>query len=172
MPIFTESGLDFQLEADRTFRPEAEDNLARLQDVMHCDFVVMQKERPRPHVDLLEVKSSSPHPDNAPDLESFLQEVCQKFLNSLLVFLRCKGGVFDVKLPSAYEAVDALACDYRFLLIIKGHKPEWCLPLMDALNVRLRDIQKSFQLKQTRVANENDAVAFGVKLRSPSQEPR
>lgn len=165
-----ESELVFEFPDDSVFFPEREKTLRTVQHVKLCDAIYRTKTREgKPLVNLIEVKSSFPdftNPESKKKLADNIAYINQKFVNSLLLYLRCRGGVFNVNLPLHLQDHDALACEYRFILIVRGHASDWNIPIMDALNIAQRDVLRSFKLMQTRVVNEHDAALLKITIRN------
>ncbi|MEI8080061.1 MAG: hypothetical protein WCH61_10590 [bacterium] len=117
---------------------------------------------------LVEAKQSSPKPDNQPDFRDFMTDIREKMTNALSLFMGARlgryGALAKSELPSDLAIVDLAQSQFRFVLIIKGHKAEWLGPLQEELNLELRGLAGAFAIQAPFVAVMNDIMAREHKL--------
>lgn len=89
----------------------------------------------------IEAKSSSPKSDTSWDrYQEFLDEIKDKFIHSFNVFCAWYTGrlIDEGEIGTELSAVAYPDAKFVFILIIRGHKKEWLLPLQEELNQKLR----------------------------------
>ena len=118
----------------------------------------------------IEAKSSSPKAEtNAVRYHEFIDEIADKFIHSFNMFSAWKVG----RLDDAGEAGDKLQAvrmkdiSTIFILVIRGHRREWLLPLQEELNRKLR-CQRS--IWKSRVIVMNDEIAKQYHLIISAQQ--
>ena len=119
------------------------------------------------HLYFIEAKSSSPHPGSAAKLDEYVQDIYEKFRNSLIIFaglLVNRPFKQTTPLPSSFTPTTLAKIPIHFCLIINGHEEEWLPPLSDAFNMRqdLAAINKCFVIKSTIVLNDTMARKYGL----------
>lgn len=120
----------------------------------------------QPIIWMIEAKSSSPRPENKGDLEKYIGEIREKFLNALLLFTAMNLHRHDSfsEYPQKFQKLDLQKTNIRFILIIKGHQDDWLPPLQEALGKTLKPIVKLWKLPPSSVAVFNDTLAqeYGI----------
>lgn len=110
----------------------------------------------------VEAKSSSPRPETRPNFDEFIQEIQEKFVGSFsLCLATClkRHPCFDAELPDSFRGIDLSTINFKFVLVINHHKPQWLPPLQDAMNKALRVTIKIWGLSPNSVAVINDEMA-------------
>jgi len=166
MAKYTESGMVFSFPKKEIFRLEDDSFVSHIQHASLCDFVWRTNDKNKsPITILIEAKSSSPdfsRDDNTEDKAAFLHKIRNKFLHSLLIYLRCTSKYFRSNLCEC--PIDQLKADYSFVLIVRDHDPAWCQLIMDKLNVSMIDILKSFGVKKMIVINKEHAIRLRIPI--------
>lgn len=147
----------------------------RIQEgVQIAEFLLLhQTPGQAPTVWVVEAKSSSPRPDNHTDFPQYIDDIRSKLTNA---FLLCVAACLNRhnapanapinELPAPFQALDLQQAGFRFVLVIKGHKDEWLVPVQEALALALKPVIKSWALPPTAVAvmNHELAVRYGLIL--------
>lgn len=60
--------------------------------------------------------------------------------------------------------IDLARTGFRLILVVNGHREDWCAPLQDALRQSLLATVKAWALEPTAVAVINDIKAVEVGL--------
>ncbi|WP_252178305.1 hypothetical protein [Endozoicomonas sp. 4G] len=111
---------------------------------------------------IVEAKSSSPRPLPKPKFDQFIGDICEKFINSMNLFL---AGVLgrnprmQDEIPTGMSHISASNADLIFVLVIKGHQTDWLPPLRDALKAKLEPLIKTWKLSPSCVAVMNETIA-------------
>jgi len=117
---------------------------------------------------LVEAKSSSPRPGNLADFPVFLTEIREKMTNALALFVGIRLGrhtpAAQAEVPSNLATLNLSTANFRFVLVIRGHKDEWLPPLQEALNLELRGLAGAFSISAPFLAVINDDMARRKKL--------
>ena len=109
---------------------------------------------------IVEAKSSSPRPDNPMNFESFIEEIHEKFANTFLLVNAAKIGRHDAsEFPSSFVSVDIKDVQYKFFLVIRGHREEWLQPLQDAVRNVMSRLVKTCNIAMPAVFVMNDTLA-------------
>lgn len=109
---------------------------------------------------IVEVKSSSPKPGNQEKFDSFIEEIHEKFANTFLVVNAAKIGRHNAsEFPSSFGSMDIKKAQYKFFLVIKGHRTEWLPPLQDALQMVMNRLVKACNIAMPAVFVMNDTLA-------------
>ena len=152
IPI-NESGLTFNIEKNRLYRPEDEafyKKLCSKHPIKICDLIYLQ---PNEELLIIEVKSSAPK-----KVENYIGSIKQKFNDSILIYTASWANRPNTRphdFPALLQSNDALKRKMRLVLIVKDHKNEWCLPLKDALSKICTPLEKAFSLEATQVFNQD-----------------
>lgn len=102
---------------------------------------------------VVEAKSGSPDPTNQESKESFedyITKVSQKLLNAFTLGLAlCLERHIDNKdeISTCFKEITHNSVKIALLLVIKGHKEEWLIPITEALQKRLKTISKIWPLE-------------------------
>lgn len=148
-----ESGLTFNMEKDRLYRPEDEafyKKLCSKHPIKICDLIYLQRDE---ELLIIEVKSSAPK-----ELENYIGSIKQKFNDSILIYTASwanRPNTRPQSFPTLLQSEDALQRKMRLVLIVKDHKKEWCLSLKDALRRICTPLEKAFLLEATQVFNQD-----------------
>lgn len=157
-----ESGMIFKFPEEDLFHIEKCSTVKAIRKgVKTIEMVVKQNQK----LIFIEAKQSSPQPGNTERFDEFMQEIYEKFRNSLILF----SGIAlkrpfkkNTQFPKNLTAKAIANSSIHFYLIIKGHKEEWLSPLSDELNSSLNAVKKCFAIKDIKVLN--DAMARQYKL--------
>lgn len=159
MNAFVESGMTFGPFPDEyVFLMEKSRLFNRCNGVKTVEFVWRRKTRV---LCFVEAKSSSPieRADNVQEHETFMQEICSKFMDSLDLLL---AGLLERKsgheeIPSGIKTADYQNVQIKFVLILKGHERA---DLLEALSIDLEKrlaASRSIWGSQILVLNEQMA---------------
>ena len=113
---------------------------------------------------LIEAKFNSPRPAKQMDFNDFIDEIYAKFAHSVQVFFavvlsRLRDSNNDM--PNTFKTIDYADVAIKLLLVIRGHREEWLLPIPDALRKRLR---RECRIWKLQLAVINDEIAVEQKL--------
>ncbi|MBK5964236.1 hypothetical protein CCR95_09090 [Thiocystis minor] len=165
--LLEESGMCFgPFDVDDCFAIEQSPLYQRMrQGVKIAEMAVLRQAQGGLTVWIIEAKSSSPRPagtDDAGRLDRFINEVSEKLDNALKITLAsCLGrhGATRDLLPRNFITLDLAKVSFRLILVVKGHQPDWCAPLQDALHKALLPLVRTMGLSPTAVAVINDEHA-------------
>lgn len=107
----------------------------------------------------VEAKSSSPKAETSLErYQEFVKEITEKFVHSFHMFCAWyTGRVSDEgEIGANLKTVTYDEAKFVFVLVIRGHKKEWLLPLQEELNQKLRYHNSIWK---TNVIVMNDEVA-------------
>ncbi len=164
-----ESGMSFgPFQMGYCFHVEKSEIYRRIQNnVSVAEFLLIRRATvKKTDVWVIEAKSSSPRPENLQDFDSFIKEIKNKLLNSFsLTLAAClkrhmkhlEKGKND--LPVLFQNLDLSIIDFRFILVVKGHKEEWLIPIQEALHQNLLATAKTWSFSPTFVAVLNEEMA-------------
>ena len=164
-----ESGMRFGLYSEEhCFHIEKSDLYQKIREnVKIAEFLLYRGIKDnQPIVWIVEAKSSSPQPSNQLNFDNFIQEIQEKFFNTLLLYISIKLKRHDIphQFSNLFQDIDLKKTNFCFILVIKGHKEAWLPPLQDALTKELRPIVKIWNLPPTAVVVLNDILAQELEL--------
>lgn len=162
-----ESGMTFgPFLEEQCFHIEKSNIYKKLQNgVPIAEFLLIHPEK-----DLLlvvEAKSSSPNPLNRESglkFDDYIEEISQKLLNAfnLGLSLYLERYVENIEeMPDCFREIDYGSVTIILLLVVKGHRDEWLVPLQEALQKKLKHASKIWPLKVIVI---NDTIARRYKL--------
>ena len=162
-------------ESGMTFGPFPEDDCLHLeqnaiyerirQGVKIAEMAVARPARGGRALWLIEAKSSSPRPgagEQASRFNAFIDEIRDKLGNALTLFIAialARHGDPGAILPQGLAGLPLGQLDIRLILVVKGHRDDWCVPLQDALRGALQPLVKTFAIRPDAVAVVNDTTA-------------
>ena len=159
---FTESKMVFSFDEADCFRIENSKTYETLGDgVKVCEFVSNNSGT----IIFVEAKLSFSHPGNPGDFQADVDEIYQKFRNSLLLFAGILLGrpyrtAEQIPARLVIDSVRGAKC--RCYLILNGHDDAWLVAVDDALNMRLAAIKRCFAVESVKVINEKIAQRHGL----------
>lgn len=170
MQPIIESGMRFGIyQEGYCFHIEKSDLYQKIQeDVKIAEFLLYRDtdKHSQPAVWIIEAKSSSPQPRNQSEFDNFIQEIKEKFFNTLFLYVSIKLQRHTItnELPTMFEGLDIKETNFRFILVIKGHQEGWLPPLQDELRKTLKPILKIWNLPPTSVfvLNDGGAQKYGL----------
>ncbi len=118
----------------------------------------------------IEAKSSSPKAEtNAVRYHEFIDEITDKFIHSFNMFSAWKAERLDDagEAGEKLQAVRMKDISTIFILVIRGHRREWLLPLQEELNRKLRYQRKIWR---SSVIVMNDEIAKQYHLILSTQQ--
>jgi hypothetical protein len=146
------------------FRIESDPLLFELKGIKTCECVVLISE----NIALIEAKSSSPRPDNKEDFDQWIDDIRQKFSDSLALFDEIKhkthGEDAFSRLPEKLQEIPIDPNHYLIYLIVYENKIEWMSGIQDALREALREEVDKWNLKDSNIKAINDEIALEMKL--------
>ncbi|MBN1065544.1 hypothetical protein DWV13_14025 [Clostridium botulinum] len=102
------------------------------------EFILLSNEN---ELSFIEAKSSSPQPvkDNIVRFNEFINEISDKFIHSFNLYYSAilKRYKDYEELNKSFIELDNSNIKFKFILVIKGHKSGWLMPLSDALKQNL-----------------------------------
>ncbi len=128
-----ESSMDFEFADSDLFRIEGSDVYRKLgKEIKTVEFMVRIN---TDDVAFVEAKSSSPRPDNKVDFDTYISEISDKFIDSFNLYLtvmlnrNSSNNISEELRKMSLEKIN-----FKYILIIKGHKTDWLLPLKEAFD--------------------------------------
>lgn len=133
------------------------------QGVQMAEFLLLRSPPGKPPVIwVVEAKSSSPRPGPSPNFDQFIHEIRQKLTNGFLLgtsmLLQRHDGA-AAELPAGFHGIDLSKLDFRFVLVINGHREEWLAPLQEALALAMKPLIKAWAIDANAVIILNDQMA-------------
>lgn len=114
---------------------------------------------------VIEAKSGAPHPGNKTSFDDFINEIREKFINSMSLYLAMRlKRHSDGELSDTYKKLDLAEITFLFILVINGFEDEWLIPIKDALARALFSTSKTWALQIPSVIVCNEALARKYKL--------
>jgi hypothetical protein len=164
MVDFVESGMHFgPFQVESIFKVEESDLYKKIsKDVKISDFFLLRSNRGLVEMFIIEAKSSSPTPTNETHFTTYIDELTQKFESSLNLFVSAtlgRHGACRDALPADFNRVAMADLKIVFILIVKGHKKEWLIPIKDKLDLLLKQFARTHALKSPYVLALNDTMA-------------
>jgi len=149
-----ESGKSVTYESEVTFRPEVDPHVQSCSGVKTCDFISFSSQTDLVEIVIIEMKSSAPMMENEEALNKYLQEIFEKLTNSLLLLI--SNRTRRVHLPTCpVEQSKSWTGRYpiHFILYITDFLTEWCVPIQDALRLKMRHVMASYGSAEVDVVN-------------------
>lgn len=156
--------MKFSFNDDDVFLIEEDEIVKSSQGIKACECVVLLNS----NVALIEAKSSSPKIDNGEKFKEFIDDIRQKFSDTLQLFYDIKTGrkgteAFQ-RLPVNLQTTRISAESYKIYLVIHGHRIEWLGGLLDALKNALRDEVRKWNLRDSNIKVYNEETALENRL--------
>lgn len=163
-------------ESNMRFGPFKEDELILLEKcsvyqalsagVAMAEFAITRPKNGKKGVFVVEAKSSSPKPDSIVDYDQFVKDIYTKFINAFylitaIVLKRHECQADEV--PSKLASLKLAIADFRFILVINGHRDDWLHPIQDSLRSVLTPFQKMWKCNPDCIAVINDEMAKAHK---------
>jgi len=127
-----------------------------------AEFMLLRIKNGKPAVWVVEAKSSTPRPETQPNFDDFIAEIREKLVNAfsltISACLKRQPGADD-ELPEPFKILDLSSVDFKFVLVIKGHKDDWLAPIKEQLEKVLKSTIKTWRLSPTSVVVLNDNLA-------------
>ena len=169
MAEFEESGMVFSFADENLFHIEdcdAYQQTLKSKGIRSVECVALG---PAKQVFFIEAKTSAPAPNGERGqerFEEFLAEIRSKNLHSLLftyAVLHRLQEIHEQPIGQTLQGVLQHAPKIVFLLIVRTHQMEWCIPLRDALHKKMADILSLWNA-ELLVVNEEFAKRNGLIL--------
>lgn len=161
---FVESFMKFSFHDDDFFRIEEDELVKDTEGIKSCECVVLISET----VAFIEAKASAPNPSNPKSFFDFLNDIKQKFAQSLQLFTEIKskdhGEEAFQRLPINLQTDTTTTDTYKIYLIIHGHRQDWLIGLLDSLKDAMREVVKQWNLRDSNIKVYNEEIAFENKL--------
>lgn len=150
-------------EEDRVFQIENSELHKNVGNgIKVVEFILLSKEN---ELSFIEAKSSLPKPvkDNIIRFNEFINEISDKFIHSFNLYYsailrRCKECE---ELNQSFMNLDNSQINFKFILVINGHRTEWLMPLSDALK---ESLAYHNTIWKSQVVVLNDELAKKYKL--------
>lgn len=165
-PLIVESGMTFGAYPEGYYFYIEKSRLYQemQQNIPMVEFLWLKTAEP-PVVWIVEAKSSSPQ-KNAENWAAFSTEIQTKFVNGLsLTVASClkRHPMAARELPTLFQTLDLSKVQFKLVLVIRGHKPEWLPPLQDAIQRTCSALIKTWGIRHNvMVLNESLAVKHGL----------
>lgn len=135
---FIESFMKFAFADDDVFRIEKDELVCGCSGLKACECVVLIS----PRIAFIEAKSSTPNPNSGERFNEFIDDIKQKFTDSLNLFEGIKTGHLGeealMRLLLNLRNAEIHTNDYLIYLIVHGHRLDWLSGLQDALRSSAR----------------------------------
>lgn len=133
------------------------------QGVQMAEFLLLRR-RPQspPVVWIVEAKSSTPRPETQPNFDQFIDDIREKLINAFSMGMAtCLRRHVKTReeLPDPFRMLNLEIAEFRFVLVIKGHKEAWLSPIQEALNKALHATIQTWALRPFSVVVINDDLA-------------
>ena len=166
---FKESGMTFgPYSDDHCFRIEESDTWKTIQPkVKIAEFLLLKPEKTPLSLWIIEAKQSAPRAESQPNFPAFIEEICEKFVNTLTLGIASilkRHPLAALELPLSFQRLNLTTTTFRLVLIINGHQKAWLPPLQDALRIALQTTTQTWNLGPNTVAviNHESAKQFGL----------
>jgi hypothetical protein len=145
---YFESGMDFSplFSDNRSVYIEKTQFLNRLgEGIKTVEILTLM---PNHKLYFIEAKSSAPNPHSKANFSEYCDKLLEKFQHSLDLFISKELGVnkdWENEFPDCFDKNPFSEYRIIFVLIINGHKKEWCSDVLDGLQrklIALRNIWK------------------------------
>lgn len=161
-PAFVESNMTFgPFEDGRCFRIELAGSYRRIQNGIKIAEFLLLRSQDNLNVWIVEAKSSFPNPQNS-TFEKSISDIREKWINAFSLFLALRlnrhPGEFD-ELPDPFKTIDLAHSQFKFILIVNGHKKDWLAPLRDELQKVMKATIKAWAIQNPSVLVLNDSLA-------------
>lgn len=161
---FIESFMKFSFCDDDLFKIEKDSLVEESQRIKACECVVLISG----NIAFIEAKASAPNPNNGRDFPDFIEDIKQKFADSLQLFTEIKQKVqgedaFN-RLPINLQKKTLTPKTYKIYLIVHGHQEMWLPGLLDALKDAMREVVKQWNLRDSNIKVYNEEKALENKI--------
>lgn len=162
--ILNESNMQIPYWDDKCYMIEKSPSVARLNGVKIVEFIQICK---KDAIMFLEAKKSAPHPNNKDNYNDYIQDIREKFQNSISLLnaakMKRREDIF-LELPQSLKDLDYKAMHYWLYLVIKDAKDDWIPNLSNDLRKQLHPFLKSWNIPDDKfiVANEGMAKVIGI----------
>lgn len=121
---------------------------------------------------LVEAKSSFSIPTNESDFNSNVKDICDKFMDSLVIIVAAYLGRLDKiknEFPDDFANVEWNIINVQFRLVIPSFSKEWLPPINDKLRTSLKHFLLSFGIPVENLKVVNRELAQKEGLLKPEQ---
>jgi hypothetical protein len=147
------SGMDFIV--DNAFPMEESQAYKSICDVKSVEFVRIKQD----NLLFIEAKTSIANPKNSPEpFREEIEKICDKYIHSLNLLSAIKIRIFDDILPDVFETNSKILI--KFILVVRNHEPEWCIPIKDAIKLSLPKYLKKIWTPDVLVINQDTAKKY------------
>ncbi len=159
-----ESNMLLPFDNQNAYRIEQANIVQDKRDIKVCEYFALIDGR----MLLIEAKSSSPRPENKIKFDEFIDEISQKFIDTLLLFnalsIGRHGEAERSNLPTNIQQIPLADVRYAMYLIVHGNEIEWMEPILAALKLKLKHCLKSWNIQDINVyaINHETAKAKGL----------
>ena len=175
MIIIQESGMSFgPFPEELVFRIEKSPTLLKLNKVAQsnegisiAEFLLFKSTNNKNYVSIIEAKTSSPHPTNRDDFESYISQINEKLVNSLHLFISFYLNRHDTgysELPIQFKSIPLENIAFELILVVKNSEDSWLRPVYDDLRAALKPIVKLWNISPTAIKVFNEDMAREKQL--------
>ena len=154
-----ESNMLLPFDNQNAYRIEQANIVQEKRDIKVCEYFALINGR----MLLIEAKSSSPRPENKIKFDKFIDEISQKFIDTLLLFnalsIGRHGEAERNNLPTNIQQIPLANVQYAMYLIVHGNEIEWMEPILAALKLKLKHCLKSWNIQDINVYAINHETA-------------
>lgn len=165
--IITESEMTFgSYPEEHCFYIETSNVYKAIKDdgVKIAEFLLFKQDK-IPSIFIIEAKKSSPQPISQPNFDSYINDIKDKFSNSLALFIAIHLTRHNnSELSDCFKQLELSDVNFVLVLVVKNHKEKWLPPLLKALHKSLKSTSKIWNLKGIwlKVLNEEGAREIGL----------
>ena len=175
--VFNESGIDFELSKDYLFRIEKSKTFLSINEkskenegVKTAEFLLLDDKNDSLAIWIIEAKTGTPQPAKEEDYNNFINEIKDKFYDSLSLFLALFFKRHQEEMPVNFHQVNLAEIKFKLVLIITSptYKEEWLEPIKCSLHSTLTPLINkmakiwSFPQSSILVINPSLANEFGL----------
>lgn len=140
-------------------------NQENKEGVKIAEFLLIRDNEDFPAIWIVEAKSSAPHPKNKDDFDKYIKDICDKFVNSLILTSSLKRNPnANDKLSENFKQIDIASVQFVFALVINGFAEEWIADLQDQLQKVLKPTIIKWSLSSDNILVLNQDGARHKKL--------
>jgi len=159
-----ESNMNFKFEKEYYYNIEEDsfyNKITSKYSAKVCDFITLIDS------DLIFIEAKSSSPKDKEELESYMKDIYQKFLDSIMIYT---SVLFDRKNTSSSNIIESmkkqsyLKKDIKLVLVINGMCKKALIDIKNVLEKSLRKLKYLFSISELIVINDVQAKSKGIVL--------
>ena len=159
--VVRESGMEFPVDDTKTFFIEESSFVDKLSGFQRCEYLTLVNNS---RVNMVEAKTSFAKPNNKQDFEEDIQEIVDKYRDSLQIFNALLLRHPSESLAAPLTGINLRNVEYVLVFVIKSLPKEGLPPIMNALKSRMKSVLKLWNIPDSsvKVFNEDKARLCNV----------